>query len=460
MAGRKVRRTLELASLSELLDSEFSSIRITDYALKKIRLYSSLTTQIFGSELECGGFLLGESGSGIVEDAALFPKQEVSRFYYLGDPSYQHLILSEISDLSELSILGWWHSHNSMPAFHSYVDEQNFEALFRSISNYNRKKIFEFRNPVDGIDFEGADSLRIRLTDSRTVEISGLMPNSQVSAFEVEVVSSGFAYSIVVSSSDENGAYAEVMFEEPGTGSILKRIAQISVLQSQQHFDEDDSALISLLSEEIKKKIIPVEHVKSDKDSASPDPIVVGKIPAEENEYLSENCVRPENISLLGVRALPPARNLEGCECLTLEHLKYGYEVECVIQNAENVLESYYRARSSGSAELTFDSAYEMSALSELARYYSILNQVICNGGNEFEDSLLKKAYTLNLRMLEVAEQALSSIEFSIKCELSKNHLFLSLLGIISPSVEEKLRSYEQARAQIIKSFRLTRNEY
>jgi len=206
-----------------------------------------------------GGFLIGERGSSVVEDIVLFPEQYVSQVEYFGSPHAQADLLRNIS-AEKKRVIGWWHSHNHMPAFHSGQDDRNFESLFNSVAPYNRIKLGETRIPVKSVEDvileDGSHGVRIiGSAGSSDIVLSGISSGQFGQAFELEEITSGFAYSIVVSLSKGKSFYAEVLYELPYTGEPVKlRGVPLEVITSAGS-SGGPCVLRDALAEEIKRKV-------------------------------------------------------------------------------------------------------------------------------------------------------------------------------------------------------------
>lgn len=104
-------------------------IRIRRGVLKKLQRYSSLVPKLFSENVEFYGYLVGRTGTGIVDDCFLAEAQH-------GDPvhvSVEHegvaRALERISkDFPEYEINGWFHNHPFGGSF-SETDKQNAETV-------------------------------------------------------------------------------------------------------------------------------------------------------------------------------------------------------------------------------------------------------------------------------------------------------------------------------------------
>jgi len=231
-----IAKKLGRIAASEELLGILSGVKITDYALTKANMYAGVVCELSSLEIECGGFLAAERGSDVADDAYLFTDQEVCHDGYVGKPGMLSSVVEEIA-ASGKRVIGWWHSHDSMPAFHSQRDEQNFRQLFLSVAPYNQVVLSERRIPIKESAIErivNGGKEKIRISGSSIIEIqapenSNLLPNLQPNlppnllqeAYEIERISSGFAYSVVVSLGGGK-PYAELMFEDPATQRLMK----------------------------------------------------------------------------------------------------------------------------------------------------------------------------------------------------------------------------------------------
>ncbi|PIU29716.1 hypothetical protein COT07_04470 [Candidatus Woesearchaeota archaeon CG07_land_8_20_14_0_80_44_23] len=235
-----IAKKLGRIAASEELLGILSGVKITDYALTKANMYAGVVCELSSLEIECGGFLAAERGSDVADDAYLFTDQEVCHDGYVGKPGMLSSVIEEIA-ASGKRVIGWWHSHDSMPAFHSQRDEQNFRQLFLSVAPYNQVVLSERRIPIKESAIERivrGGKEKIRISGSSIIEIQApensnllpnLLPNLQPNlppnllqeAYEIERISSGFAYSVVVSLGSGK-PYAELMFEDPATQRLMK----------------------------------------------------------------------------------------------------------------------------------------------------------------------------------------------------------------------------------------------
>ncbi|MBR9705869.1 hypothetical protein GOV14_02425 [Candidatus Pacearchaeota archaeon] len=118
----------------------FSRIYITKDAYVKASLYAQLARERNGSHIECYGYLIGtmDRKNRIAYDVYFAPGQEPNAAHvYI--PSEK--VIEAGRDIREnlgMRVLGWWHSHATMPTFHSGTDDANHRTIVNQIaaSNY------------------------------------------------------------------------------------------------------------------------------------------------------------------------------------------------------------------------------------------------------------------------------------------------------------------------------------
>ncbi|MBT5021387.1 hypothetical protein HOK51_09550 [Candidatus Woesearchaeota archaeon] len=126
--------------ISESFEIEkFKSVKITDQALQKILLYSNYTSKIAGNDIEVAGLLVAAENnfSTISTDAYLLTDQNVTG----GDAQFGDNSISQAykkAQLEHKKIIGMWHSHGNLNAFHSGYDDSHLEVLY--LHNQNNLK--------------------------------------------------------------------------------------------------------------------------------------------------------------------------------------------------------------------------------------------------------------------------------------------------------------------------------
>ncbi|MCX6709547.1 MAG: Mov34/MPN/PAD-1 family protein [Candidatus Woesearchaeota archaeon] len=302
------------------LEKILSSVKITDYALEKARAYARAVCDISKMQLECGGILVGEIDrfDGIATEAYLSPGQEVSSTTYDGNLER----LSEESEFLQKSgkkIIGCWHSHNSMNAFHSSRDDENLKNLFLEISAYNQLEIGRQRVFLAGqelkaetIENESGNETIIRLTSDDNpkkvfeIKLEGQNPFSDMkvrSICEQRFIGTDFAYSVVVN--NHGKVYSEVYYTEPRKKETVKvKDAPLEIIQG---LEFDKSELYETAKKEasllVKFRGVEIGKLNSDNDKTNmkdrqlflPEPLDIQTLP-QKDKQLEGIILIPDNI--------------------------------------------------------------------------------------------------------------------------------------------------------------------
>jgi len=135
---------LDLKILNALQDQEDDNIQkisITEGTFAKIKAYAKVVTRIAGGGMECYGYLIKEKGSleDTITDAYLADNQEANSGYCRVT---EEGILESAAIINErgYELVGWWHSHGTLPVFHSGTDVRNFENVLHAIAPTTMKK--------------------------------------------------------------------------------------------------------------------------------------------------------------------------------------------------------------------------------------------------------------------------------------------------------------------------------
>ena len=135
---------LDLKILNALQDQEDDNIQkisITKGTFAKIKAYAKVVTRIAGGGMECYGYLIKEKGSleDTITDAYLADNQEANSGYCRVT---EEGILESAAIINErgYELVGWWHSHGTLPVFHSGTDVRNFENVLHAIAPTTMKK--------------------------------------------------------------------------------------------------------------------------------------------------------------------------------------------------------------------------------------------------------------------------------------------------------------------------------
>jgi proteasome lid subunit RPN8/RPN11 len=162
---------MPIDKLEKILDSEpieekqekniFSSMCISKNALKKARTYAELAEERPGSYIECYGYLLGNSNrqNRVIEDVYFAPNQ-TSSSAHTRIPAQS--VIDAGKEIREMGrrVLGWWHSHASLPTFHSGTDDENHKTVLNQIAPSNYILTYE------EMDFLIDDIKKTKLGDS------------------------------------------------------------------------------------------------------------------------------------------------------------------------------------------------------------------------------------------------------------------------------------------------------
>jgi hypothetical protein len=110
-------------------------LRITRGAHDKIQLYADLTSRITHTGMECYGYLLKPKWGtdDLITNIYFADDQQVNSAYVRVPVEGIKKAMDEV-DKMDYEIVGWWHSHDTMPTFHSGTDERNFRKILDGIS--------------------------------------------------------------------------------------------------------------------------------------------------------------------------------------------------------------------------------------------------------------------------------------------------------------------------------------
>lgn len=108
---------------------------ITNGAFNKAMTYAQAVGKIAGGGMECYGYLLKpiDSLDNTVTDIFFASDQSDSAAYVRVSEEGVYEA-SQVIEPRGLMIVGWWHSHGTMPTFHSGTDVRNFEKVLHSIA--------------------------------------------------------------------------------------------------------------------------------------------------------------------------------------------------------------------------------------------------------------------------------------------------------------------------------------
>jgi len=268
---------------------ELEKLIITRNTLKKIQLYSNLVCK--KGNFECYGFLLNpkKEKNNIVYNAILAHDQIVSGGHATVHPEGIFKSKAEIENLG-YDMIGFWHSHHSMGAWHSTTDDNNLEKLASSIAG-NREILLVKNDPIKR-DFERnkflirEDGIQVEIKspkalDNYLVERKVLNPeinymHTKKNKFYLnlggktisldlgehtltfkqakpeKLRSLGYAYSLVVSNKD---VYAEVCFKEICAVCEHRRLEKKPIKLNVIEVPEDINYTETELKQEIKNKV-------------------------------------------------------------------------------------------------------------------------------------------------------------------------------------------------------------
>jgi len=119
----------------EKVNKNSRKLRITRGAHEKIQLYADLTSRITHTGMECYGYLLKPKWStdDLITNIYFADDQQVTSAYVRVPVEGIKKAMDEV-DKTDYEIVGWWHSHDTMPTFHSGTDERNFRKILDGIS--------------------------------------------------------------------------------------------------------------------------------------------------------------------------------------------------------------------------------------------------------------------------------------------------------------------------------------
>jgi proteasome lid subunit RPN8/RPN11 len=135
----EVVEMLELQLMKALADEkkadDGSEFIITWGAYAKAMLYAKLVSRIAGGGMECYGYMLkpADSLDDVVTDIYFADDQdEMCAHVYVTPEGVKKA--GEAAEKKNCAILGWTHSHGSLPTFHSDWDIRNFRTILHEIA--------------------------------------------------------------------------------------------------------------------------------------------------------------------------------------------------------------------------------------------------------------------------------------------------------------------------------------
>ncbi len=159
----------EIMRMKEIFDRKekeffsrfFQKIKVSEVVRDKIKLICTAVRDVFGSNYEWIGYLLGNENY-IIKDIFI-PYQVINKAFVKEDEDKGGVNLVELEkkiNETGYKLVGWVHSHGDMSPFHSGVDDRNTFALVRFIGFQSRKSILKLdENPrrVDRFASDGDD---------------------------------------------------------------------------------------------------------------------------------------------------------------------------------------------------------------------------------------------------------------------------------------------------------------
>ena len=128
----------------EFLSKFFERIVVVQEVRRKIKLICDAVREVFGSNYEWIGYLLGDENY-VVRDIFI-PYQLINKAFVKEDESKGGVNLVELErriNETNYKLVGWIHSHGDMSPFHSEIDDRNTFALVRFIGSHSKKSILK-----------------------------------------------------------------------------------------------------------------------------------------------------------------------------------------------------------------------------------------------------------------------------------------------------------------------------
>jgi len=138
---------------------DHTNLRITKGTFEKIMAYAKVVSRMAGSGMECYGYLLTprDSLDGLITDIYFANDQEAHSAYVRVTEEGVFHTLRDTEALG-YKIVGWWHSHGTMPTFHSGTDVNNFLTILHGIAPLtmfrNEEAVFALNNVEKRLEFD------------------------------------------------------------------------------------------------------------------------------------------------------------------------------------------------------------------------------------------------------------------------------------------------------------------
>ncbi len=174
----RIMDILEILNMRKMLEEEekdfianhIKEIPVDSVLKDKIRNVCEAVKEVFGSNYEWIGYLLGDD-QYIVREIFL-PYQVINKAFVKEDQEKAGANLIELEEMMRKTgyrLVGWIHSHGGMSPFHSSTDDRNTYGLVRFIGYHSKRALLKMDSTPKKINKFRVDGSTLALEGEKTV---------------------------------------------------------------------------------------------------------------------------------------------------------------------------------------------------------------------------------------------------------------------------------------------------